>query len=294
MPRVFISYRRSDTEMAAGRLREAIAQRFGNQQTFRDKEDISAGLDWLNEIQHAIGSDAVVLALIGPAWLTARDSEGRRRLDSPDDANRVELEAALSKQLRVVPVLVQGASMPDASELPDALRPLARRHALKLRDDDWNSDVQRIYSALEHAGLVAIGSTPSTSTHDATGQVLEPPRKWKTPAVLIAGVGVLALVAAVGVVIVSQRDGNLCETLSAQTIDLLANGYEGVIGAEGIALQETLPGLYRFQSTVTFIGAGMIDSVAGTCEGAHMEFVRTLRDKQKGTPEASPPKTAQR
>lgn len=169
MPRVFISYRRSDTEMAAGRLREAIARRFGNQQTFRDKEDISAGLDWLNEIQHAIGSDAVVLALIGPAWLTARDSAGRRRLDSPEDANRVELEAALSKHLRVVPVLVQGASMPDASDLPDALQPLARLHALKLRDDDWNSDVQRLYSALEHAGLVAIGSTPSTISADPKG-----------------------------------------------------------------------------------------------------------------------------
>jgi hypothetical protein len=177
VPRVFISYRRSDTEMAAVRLREAIARRFGDQQTLRDKEDISAGLDWLNEIQRAIGSDAVVLALIGPAWLTASDSKGRRRIDNSEDANRVELEAAMSKGLRVVPVLVQGASMPDASELPDALRPLARRHALKLRDDDWNSDVQRLYSALEDAGLVAIGSTPSTDPVDPKGP---PSRSWES------------------------------------------------------------------------------------------------------------------
>ena len=61
MPKVFISYRRADTEMAAGRLREAIAPRFGNQQAFRDKEDISAGLTRLNEIQHAIASADVVL-----------------------------------------------------------------------------------------------------------------------------------------------------------------------------------------------------------------------------------------
>jgi hypothetical protein len=67
VPRVIISYRRSDTEMAAGRLIEALARRFGNEQTFRDKENISAGVDWLNEIQHAIGSGDVVLALIGPA-----------------------------------------------------------------------------------------------------------------------------------------------------------------------------------------------------------------------------------
>ena len=160
MPRVFISYRRSDTEMAAGRLREAIAQRFGEQQTFRDKEDISPGLDWLNEIQQAIGTNAIVLALIGPTWLTARDSEGRRRLDSPDDANRVEIEAAFANDVPVIPVLVQAATMPDANELPEAVRALARRNALKLRDDDWKSDVQRLCTALEHAGLVPITPLP--------------------------------------------------------------------------------------------------------------------------------------
>jgi hypothetical protein len=117
MPRIFISYRRSDTEMAAGRLREAIAQRFGDPQTFRDKEDISPGLDWQNEIHQAINRDAIVLALIGPAWLTARDTEGRR-LDSPGDANRVEIEAALVNGALVMPVLVQGATMPDRPRGP--------------------------------------------------------------------------------------------------------------------------------------------------------------------------------
>ena len=178
MPKVFISYRRSDTEMAAGRLREAIAQRFGNQQTFRDKESISPGLDWLKEIQQAIGTDAIVLALIGPAWLTARDSGGRRRLESPDDVNRVELEVALSKDVRVMPVLVQGATMPDANELPEAVRALARRNALKLRDDDWKSDVQRLCTALEHAGLVPISPPPERPNAPQLKVPSAPMRRW--------------------------------------------------------------------------------------------------------------------
>jgi hypothetical protein len=103
--RIFISYRRSDTQMAAGRLRDALVGRFGAASVFRDKEAIRPGHDWVDEIRRALEGDVVVLALVGPQWANSQDAEGRRRLDDPEDSNRVELETALAKKVPVIPVL---------------------------------------------------------------------------------------------------------------------------------------------------------------------------------------------
>jgi hypothetical protein len=148
MPKVFISYRRSDTQMVAGRLRESLARRLGDETIFRDKNSISAGEDWTKAIEASLGGDVVVLALIGPGWATARDEAGARRLDDPADWNRVELETALKASSRVIPLMVDEAKMPRESELPESLRPLARSNALKLRDDDWDSDIERLTRAI--------------------------------------------------------------------------------------------------------------------------------------------------
>jgi hypothetical protein len=313
MPRVFISYRRSDTEMAAGRLREAIAKHFGNQQTFRDKEDISAGLDWLNAIQKAMSDDAIVLALIGPTWLTALDSEGRRRLDRPDDVNRVELEAALSKELRVIPLLVQGSAMPDASELPETLRSLTRRHAVKLRDDDWDTDMRRLFTALEEAGLVPTASIQTRSGPPSLESGRHPlvGSKAKAAVIIVGAAGLLSLIAVAA--IVARRDqatpramvnpqlvGKLCEGLRGRAVAIDSNGYEGVIGASGISIREASPGLFRFQSTIEFsgdrivkeFGQSLSDPVAGTCQDTSLQFTRTLRDKSKHLHVASLSRTA--
>ena len=144
MPKVFISYRRSDTQMVAGRLRESLARRLGTEAIFRDKDSISAGEDWAQAIKASLSGDVVVLALIGPGWESARDDSGSRRLDDPHDWNRVELEQALEGSGRVIPLLVDGARMPAEADLPETLRPLARSNALKLRDDDWDSDIERL------------------------------------------------------------------------------------------------------------------------------------------------------
>ena len=144
MPKVFISYRRSDTQMVAGRLRESLARRLGDESIFRDKNSIGAGEDWTKAIEQSLSGDVVVLALIGPGWANARDEGGARRLDDPADWNRVELELALKGSRRVIPLTVDDARMPKESELPESLRSFARMNALKLRDDDWDSDVDRI------------------------------------------------------------------------------------------------------------------------------------------------------
>lgn len=152
MPKVFISYRRSDTQMVAGRLRESLARRLGDEAIFRDKDSIGAGEDWTKAIEASLSGDVVVLALIGPGWETARDEAGSRRLDDPADWNRVELEQALKGSGRVIPLLVDGAKMPREVELPENLRPLARSNALKLRDDDWDSDIERLSRAIGARG----------------------------------------------------------------------------------------------------------------------------------------------
>lgn len=148
MNKLFISYRRSDTQMVAGRLREALAKHCGDESIFRDKNSIAPGEDWTKAIDEGLSAGVVVLALIGPSWATARDEAGRRRLDDPADWNRVELERAFARRGRVIPLLVDEARMPPESELPESLRPLARSSALKLRDDDWDLDIERLVRAL--------------------------------------------------------------------------------------------------------------------------------------------------
>jgi len=93
----------------------------------------------------------VVVAVIGRSWLSITDKHGQRRLDNPDDYVRHELSAALARDMRVIPVLVQGAGMPKASELPDPLKPLARRNAIELSDLRWRFDVGELIKALKNA-----------------------------------------------------------------------------------------------------------------------------------------------
>src|SRR4029078_1322644 len=113
-----------------------LVRDFSPDSVFRDKEAIRPGFDWADEIQRVLGDGAVVVALIGPQWSTVRDVGGTRRLDAVDDTNRVELETAFAARAPVIPVLVEGATMPAAGDLPVSLRPLTRRNALRLRDDD--------------------------------------------------------------------------------------------------------------------------------------------------------------
>jgi TIR domain len=127
--RIFISYRREDTAYPAGWLFERLAEHFGGDQVFKDVDSIELGDDFVEVITRAVGSCDVLLALIGDQWLTISDTHGRRRLDAPDDFVRVEIEAALTRNVRVIPILVDGAMMPRADQLPASLAMLARRNA---------------------------------------------------------------------------------------------------------------------------------------------------------------------
>jgi hypothetical protein len=144
--RIFISYRREETAYSAGWLFDRLADHFGGQ-VFKDVDSIEPGDDWVDVITRVVGSCDVLLALIGDRWLTITDEDGRPRLDDPDDFVRLEIEAALTRNVRVIPILVAGAKMPRAAELPPSLAKLARRQALVL--SPANFDTSRLLRVLD-------------------------------------------------------------------------------------------------------------------------------------------------
>ncbi len=147
--RIFISYRREETAYPAGWLFDRLADRFGGGQVFKDVDSIQLGDDFVEVITTAVASCDVLLALIGDEWLTITDEHGRRRLDDPDDFVRLEIEAALLRKVRVIPILVGGASMPRADELPDSLSKLVRRQALELSPSRFEFDTSRLLKVLD-------------------------------------------------------------------------------------------------------------------------------------------------
>jgi len=147
MAGIFISYRRDDQPGFAGRLADALEAAFGADQVFRDIEDIHPGEDFVAAIEQQLHTVDVMLVMIGPGWLAA-SRNGVRRLDEPDDFVRLEIAAALASGKPVIPVLVDGASMPGAADLPPALAGLARCQAVALSDAGWRSDVAQLVASL--------------------------------------------------------------------------------------------------------------------------------------------------
>ncbi|HET9442573.1 MAG TPA: TIR domain-containing protein, partial [Acidimicrobiales bacterium] len=170
--RIFLSYRRSDSAGHVGRLSDTLAERLGPDNVFQDVTDIAAGHDFAATIRGALDSADAALAVIGPGWIGASTPDGGRRLLDPGDYVRLELATALQRSLPVVPVLVGGARLPAAGELPDDLRPLLARQATALHDGTWHRDVDHLLRSLRGeplepsrrtarrpvvAGLVALG-----------------------------------------------------------------------------------------------------------------------------------------
>jgi TIR domain len=157
---IFVSYRRQETSHLAGRLADRLAGRFGEDQVFIDVDTMEPGVDFAEEIFRAVAACKVLVAIIGPAWLTATDERGGRRLDDPDDIVRLEIEAALARGVRVIPILVEGAVMPGRQDLPESLAGLARRNALLIRHESFRYDAGRLVTAIERI----LAPAPGTAT----------------------------------------------------------------------------------------------------------------------------------
>lgn len=146
--KIFISYRRDDSLPNADRLSEHLGAYFGSQVVFIDTESIQLGRDYVEVIEEEVRSCGILLAVIGRQWLTC-SNEGGRRLDDPRDFVRREIALALRQGVRVIPILVQGASMPRVSDLPEELAPLARRQAGRLDDKYWRQNVRDLIEKIE-------------------------------------------------------------------------------------------------------------------------------------------------
>jgi TIR domain len=143
--KIFISYRRTDANWPARWLADRLAGQFGAGVVFQDVDSIQPGDDFATAIEAAVGACTVLLAVIGPRWLAAEGDTGRR-LDDPQDWVRLEIEAAIKRGVRVIPVLVDGARMPVAAELPPSLRGLVRRQAVAL--SPASLDTRKLVSVL--------------------------------------------------------------------------------------------------------------------------------------------------
>ncbi len=118
MPKIFISYRRDDSAAHTGRIYDRLEGHFGSGQVFMDVDTIRPGLDFVEVVQKAVGSCDALIAVIGRGWLGASDDSGGKRLENPEDLVRVEIAAALERNIRVIPVLVQETQTPLAADLP--------------------------------------------------------------------------------------------------------------------------------------------------------------------------------
>jgi len=147
--KIFVSYRRDDSADVAGRIYDRLVQTFGRESVFKDVDSIPPGLDFRDVIDEAVRKCDVFLVIIGTQWLELKDADGRRRIDDPRDYMRAEIEIALNRNIPVIPVLVQGASMPSADKLPLGIRQLAYRNGLQVHPDPYfHKDMDRLISKL--------------------------------------------------------------------------------------------------------------------------------------------------
>jgi hypothetical protein len=187
MAGIFISYRREDTSGEASHLAADLGEQIGKRQVFIDIDTIGPGVDYTQSIDGALTSAEVVLVLIGDRWLSVTDSEGRRRLDADGDFVVLEVEKALARDdVTVVPVLVEGATMPTEAQLPTRISALARRNALELTGRRWRYDLEQILRLVKRGGpAVAVRRAPLWA-------------KVGIPLVAVAAVGAAVVIASGG------------------------------------------------------------------------------------------------
>jgi TIR domain len=142
--KVFISYRREDSAAYAGRIQDRLAREFDRDLLFIDVDGIPLGANFSNILREEIAKCGVLLAVIGRDWLDVRDEAGTRRLDHPTDFVRIEIATALQREIPVIPILLDGTSVPKADQLPEDLKELALRHGLNVRHPSFHADLDKL------------------------------------------------------------------------------------------------------------------------------------------------------
>lgn len=191
MSRIFISYRRDDSADVTGRIYDRLIAHFGRDAVFKDVDAIPFGVNFKEYLEDMVAQCALQLVIIGPRWITITGEDKRRRLDDPTDFVRIEVESALKRDIPVIPLLVMGAMMPTADELPPSLAELAYRNGTPIRrDPDFHRDMDRVIEGIAlwlrpkfslplfeldniPAGMVALEKGNNTQTLQYSGEIVE-------------------------------------------------------------------------------------------------------------------------
>lgn len=260
-PQVFLSYRRADTQHAAGRAADKLADRY---KLFMDIDTIPPGVDFADYLRRAVGGCDVLLAFVGENWATAVDEYGHRRLDDPDDWVAAEIATALDRGVAVIPVLVDAAVLPSVETLPERLRPMVSRQAAPLRFESFTADLNHLIAAIDHAALLRPARpTPPSAVPEpgfADRWQKEPSARPRTPAALavpavrrratpaLVGVAIVALLGAGAWFWLGQRDRAVAPAAAttASSAEQSPAGTATVPAATSVAaLRERVPEQFR-------------------------------------------------
>lgn len=180
---VFISYRREDSAGFAGRIYDRLTRRMDPTSVFLDVDNIPPGMDFVDVLTERVGACDALIAVIGRSWLASTGKDNRRRLDDPNDFVRIEIEAALARGVRVIPVLVDGATMPKSEELPQSLKKLVRRQGIEVSHTRFESDAERLIRAVsfleEEARHEAVAERKAREQSEKRGVAA---RAWRSQA----------------------------------------------------------------------------------------------------------------
>lgn len=189
MPKILISYRRSDSAAMAGRISDRLIARYGPDSVFLDIDNIPFAIDFRDHVRETLKRSDVVLAVVGPRWRGV--SDGHVRLQDEDDPVRVEIELAIQAGIPIFPVLVDGAAMPHASELPDSLKRFAFINAAPVDTGrDFHQHVDRLIRSLDQ--MLGASAEASAPLHPPSGGVLDRLRSsfpWAVAGVLAVPFG---------------------------------------------------------------------------------------------------------
>jgi TonB family protein len=174
---IFVSYRRSDSQGEAGRLFDDLVKHFGEDTVFMDVAAIEAGRDFRRALEEGVTKCGVLLVMIGPEWLDAKDEHGGRRLQDPSDFVRIETASALKRDIPVVPVLVRGAKMPSSEQLPEELKELAYRNCIELTHARWKSDIHLLVEALRRSLPVTLSSGTNVRSSKSSASIRPDPHQ---------------------------------------------------------------------------------------------------------------------
>lgn len=163
--KLFISYRRSDSEETTGRIYDRLKTVFGREKVFRDIDTIPLQTKFADYLIEWLSDTTVVVAVIGPDWMTVVDKNGNRRIDDPEDYVRIEILTAMSLGIPIIPIVVRRAGFPRRDDLPEALRPLNDWNGLPVRPDpDFHGDMDKLIQQINGVSESVV-SESSASAH---------------------------------------------------------------------------------------------------------------------------------